>query len=195
MVSSGAGGAVSGIILMFIFSKISSGSALNIFYVLHPGHVFLSALVTASMYELHKRGKLKEKYPLFWLLAIGYIGSVGIATISDSLIPYIGEWLLGLPNKGTHLGFIEEWYIVNPLAVIGIAVAYFFPSTKFPHAAHILLSTWASLFHILSAGVITGVGSCVVVVFLFIAVWFPCCFSDIIFPLLFVEKGDVLHFH
>ena len=34
-----AGGAVSGIILMFIFSKISSGSTLNIFYVLHPGHV------------------------------------------------------------------------------------------------------------------------------------------------------------
>ncbi|PKN00424.1 MAG: hypothetical protein CVU78_01340 [Elusimicrobia bacterium HGW-Elusimicrobia-2] len=184
-----AAGAASGIILMIIFSKISSNAALNIFHVFHPGHVFLSALVTSSMYQLHKCGKLKEKCSLLGLLAIGYIGSVGIATLSDSLIPYIGEWLLGLPNRGMHVGFIEEWYIVNPLALAGIAVAYFSPSTKFPHAGHVLLSTWASLFHMISAGGNMGAGSyAVVFVFLFIAVWIPCCVSDIVFPLLFVKE-------
>ncbi len=182
-------GAASGIILMIIFTKMRSHTALDIFHVLHPAHVFLSALVTSSMYQLHKCGKLKGKCSLGWLLAIGYFGSVGIATLSDSLIPYIGEALMGLPNRGVHLGFIEAWHIVNPLALAGIALAYFSPSTRFPHAGHVLLSTWASLFHIISAGGNMGGGSyAVVFVFLFIAVWLPCCVSDIVFPLLFVKE-------
>jgi len=37
---------------------------------------------------------MKTKCNLIILLVIGYIGSVGIATISDSLIPYLGEILL-----------------------------------------------------------------------------------------------------
>ncbi|MCD6311930.1 MAG: hypothetical protein J7M11_05675 [Elusimicrobia bacterium] len=184
-----AAGAASGIILMIIFSKMRTQTALDIFHVLHPVHVFLSAIVTSSMYQLHRCGKLKGKCPLLLLLLIGYMGSVGIATLSDSLIPYIGEWLLGLPNRGAHIGFIEDWYIVNPLALAGIAVAYFSPSTKFPHAGHVLLSTWATLFHIISAGGNMGGGSyAVVFVFLFIAVWLPCCVSDIVFPLLFVKE-------
>jgi len=184
-----AAGAASGIVLLIIFSRMRSHTALDIFHTLHPAHVFLSALVTSSMYQLHKCGKLKGKCSLGVLLLIGYFGSVGIATLSDSLIPYIGEALMGLPNRGAHLGFIEKWYIVNPLAGVGVAVAYFRPSTKFPHAAHVLLSTWASLFHIMSAGGNMGVGSYAVVIdFLFIAVWLPCCVSDIVFPLLFVKE-------
>jgi hypothetical protein len=32
--------------------------------------------------------------------------------------------------------------------------------------------------------------------FLFLAVWLPCCISDIVFPLLFVKSGDVApHVH
>jgi hypothetical protein len=30
-------------------------------------------------------------------------------------------------------------------------------------------------------------------VFLFLAVWLPCCLSDIVFPLLFVREGLPLH--
>lgn len=178
-------GAVTGIIIMIVFRNISSKTSYSIFYVLHPAHVVLSALVTASMYELHIKGKTK----LWTLLFIGYLGSVGIATISDSLIPYLGEILLSLPNRGVHLGFIEEWWLVNPLAIIGIAIAYFRPSTKFPHSGHVLLSTWASLFHILMALVqgINCISYIIIFIFLFLAVWLPCCISDIIFPLLFVK--------
>jgi hypothetical protein len=31
--------------------------------------------------------------------------------------------------------------------------------------------------------------------FLFIAVWIPCCFSDIVFPLFFVREGEAHHHH
>jgi len=69
----------------------------------------LSALVTASMYELHKceriNGKcIRGKCNLWMLLIIGYIGSIGIATISDSIIPYLGEVILGMPNRELHIG-------------------------------------------------------------------------------------------
>jgi len=170
----------------------------NIFYILHPIHVVLSALVTASMYELHtcKRisGKcIKGKCNLWILLIIGYVGSIGIATISDSVIPYLAEVILKMPNRGIHIGFIEKWWLVNPLAVIGALIACFRPATKFPHAGHVLLSTWASLFHIIMAiggGVLYWFVYVAIFLFLFLAVWIPCCLSDIVFPLLFVKGAN-----
>jgi len=180
-------GALTGIIIMLIFYRIPSNISYNIFYVLHPMHVILSALVTASMYKKYS----KKVNPLI-LILIGYVGSVGIATLSDSIIPYIGEIMLNLPNSGIHLGFIEKWWLVNPLAFLGIAIAYFNPKTKFPHAGHVLLSTWASLFHIIMAlgGIISLSLFIVVFIFLLIAVLIPCCLSDIVFPLLFIKTKN-----
>ncbi|MBN1384845.1 MAG: hypothetical protein JW983_08195 [Elusimicrobia bacterium] len=190
-------GAITGIIIMIFFQKLPHKVSYNIFYVLHPIHVVLSALVTASMYGLHEckciTGKcLRGKCNLWILLLIGYAGSVGIATISDSLIPYFGEFLLNMPKREIHIGFIEEWWLINPLAVIGVAIAYFKPSTKIPHSGHVLLSTWASLFHIIMARgeELSWVSYIVVFFFLFVAVWLPCCISDIVFPLLFVKSPD-----
>lgn len=185
-------GALTGIIVMLFFYRLPPGVSYRVFYVLHPLHVVLSALVTSAMYYHYKCGKLKIKCNLWTLLAIGYAGSVGIATLSDSVIPFLGEAMLGLPNRGLHLGFIEEWWIVNPAAVLGVAVAYFWPRTKFPHAGHVLLSTWASLFHIIMAlgGNISWLSSLAIYVFLFLSVWLPCCVSDIVFPLLFIGEHD-----
>ncbi len=190
-------GALTGIGVMFIFQNLPNDISFRIFYVLHPMHVFLSALVTAAMYQLHEcssvTGKcLRGECNLWKLLIIGYVGSVGIATISDSIIPYLGEILLGLPNRGVHIGFIEKWWLVNPLAIAGIAFAYFKPATKFPHALHVLFSTWASLFHMLMAlgGALGRWSYFIIFIFLFLAVWVPCCVSDIVFPLLFVKNKN-----
>ena len=182
-------GALTGIVIMLLFKKIPPAVSHNIFYTLHPMHVLLSAFATASMYKLHKCGHLKGKCKFLILLVIGYVGSIGIATISDSIIPYVGEILLKMPNRDIHLGFIEKWWLVNPLAIIGILLANFKSHTKFPHMGHVLLSTWASLFHIImsSEGGIFWYVYIYIFVFLFLAVWIPCCISDIVFPLLFVK--------
>ena len=81
---------------------------------------------------------------------------------------------------------------MNPLALGGIAIGYAWPHTKFPHAGHVLLSTWASLFHVTMAlgtelRLIEGV---LIALFLFLSVWLPCCTSDIVFPLIFAPKPD-----
>ena len=183
-------GAVTGVILMIFFQKLPHEVSRNLFYILHPFHVVLSALVTASIYEIHRCPATKSKCNIWMLLAVGYVGSIGVATLSDSLIPYLGEILLRMPRAEPHIGFIERWWLINPLALIGVAIAYFKPRTKFPHAGHVLISTWASLLHIAMAagGGLNWLSYVTIFAFLFIAVWLPCCISDIIFPLLFVRK-------
>ena len=190
-------GALSGIVIILLLSGVSNKLSYTLFYIFHPIHVLLSAFVTVSLYKLYtiKNNDIKNskqgKKNLLKIFLIGYLGSVGIATISDSIIPYLGEILLDLPNRGIHLGFIEKWYLVNPLAFLGIILANFKPSTKFPHFGHVLLSTWASLFHVMmaiDAGINIVLGSIITLV-LFLSVWLPCCVSDIVFPLLFINYG------
>jgi len=185
-------GAFTGIMVMALFYQLPYRTSFTIFYILHPVHVLLSALVTSSIFRIHKHKSMKDGYILPALLVIGYTGSVGIATVSDSIIPFLGEILLNLPKREIHIGFIEKWWLVNPLAFLGIAISYFRPATKFPHAGHVLLSTWASLFHMIMArgenmNIISYTG---IFLFLFLAVWIPCCVSDIVFPLLFVKESS-----
>ena len=209
-------GVILGILFMLVFRNISSAGSQILFAVFHPAHVFLSAMVTASMFKIHNVTK-----SFILILVIGYLGSIGIATLSDIVIPHLGSRLLKLnvpthaqlhhldtdqehdrdhlknnhsnegktPKGGLHLGFIEEWYIVNPAAFIGILIAFYLPGTKFPHAGHILISTWASSSYMLMTiqSEMTIAASLGIFATLFIAIWIPCCISDIIFPLLFVE--------
>jgi len=186
-------GAFTGIIFMFLFRNIPKEISHELFYVFHPLHVLLSALVTASLYQLHtcpRGGGERCNLPL--LLIIGFLGSVGIATLSDSIMPYLGEALLDMPHRHHHIGFLEKWWLITGVAVVGITIAYFNPTTKFPHAGHVLLSTWASLFHIIMAmgQSLSWFSYIIMFIFLFLAVWIPCCISDIVFPLLFVSRTE-----
>ncbi len=201
-------GASTGILCMILLKNLSHETSRTIFYIFHPGHVLLSAIVTTAMFRIYEKRK-----KFVYIFIIGFVGSIGIGTLSDSLIPYVGEAMLGMHvdvhgheqeqehesfAEKAHIGFIEGWYVVIPAAVVGVMIGFLRPKTKFPHAGHVLLSTWASSFHILMAmggklTVFEAVGS---FGFLFLAVWLPCCFSDIIFPLLFVKSGAVsLHHH
>jgi hypothetical protein len=185
-------GALIGIVFMFLFRNISQNTAHDLFYVFHPAHVLLSALATASMYRKHTCPCDRGKCSLWFLLIIGYVGAIGVATLSDSIIPHIGEKLMGLPEVHAHIGFMEKGWLISIMAVLGILIAYFNPTTIVPHSAHVFISTWASLFHVMMAA---GRGISwpiymVIFLFLFVAVWIPCCVSDIVFPLLFVKERE-----
>ncbi len=191
-------GAITGIVIMLIIvlGNVPSHVSETAFYTLHPLHVVLSALATTAMYMKYRKGKI-------WMaILIGWTGSIGIATISDVVIPYLGGSLLHV-QMGFELPFIEtskmpiigieKWKIVNSAALIGIAIGYWRHVTKIPHAGHVLLSTWASLFYFTTFGVANWIPLLpLVFLFLFLAVWIPCCTSDIVYPLLFVRKGQEL---
>lgn len=187
-------GALTGIIIMVIivFGNIPTQISQTAFYTLHPIHVVLSALVTTAMYTKYRKAKI-------WAaVLIGWTGSIGIATMSDALIPYLGGTLLHI-EMGFHVPFIEtskipvigieKWIVVNGAALLGIAIGYWKQTTKIPHFGHVLLSTWASLFYFTSFGTANWLPLLpFVFLFLFLAVWIPCCLSDIVYPLLFIKK-------
>ena len=162
----------------------------------HALHILVSAVVTAAMYRRYRKGLLAA-------VVIGYCGSVGIATISDIFFPHHGGRII-LKIIGEHkpmhfhLPAVEEWWLINPVALLGTAIGIWWHTTKIPHSIHILLSTWASLFYLVvnaPAGINWLPVLPLVLVVLFVAVWVPCCFSDIAFPLLFVGKGGAVHEH
>ena len=169
-------GAVTGIIIMVIIlvTDVPASISEAVFYTLHPLHVVLSALVTTAIYRRYSKG------PLWAAVLIGYLGSVGIATLSDAVIPFVEGSALTI-NIGFHLPFIEteafpylgipKWIVINSAAVIGIAIGYWRQFTKIPHSGHVLLSTWASLFYFTAFGT---------------ASWMPLL--PLIFVFLFMKK-------
>lgn len=187
-------GALTGIAIMaiIVLAEVPSGISHTLFYTLHPIHVVLSALVTTAMYVRYRQSKV-------WLaILIGWTGSIGIATISDVIIPYLGGALLHIPME-FHVPFIEtaqmpvigieKWKIVNSAALLGIAIGYWKQITRIPHSGHVLLSTWASLFYFAAFGVANWIPLLpFVFLFLFLAVWVPCCTSDIVYPLLLLGR-------
>ena len=176
-------GAATGIVIMVIIvlGHVPSGVSRTTFYTLHPIHVVLSALVTTAMYMRYRKGRI------WTAILIGWTGSIGIATISDAIIPYLGGALLHVPME-FHVPFIEEWWI-NLLALAGIAIGYWRQTTEIPHFGHVLLSTWASLFYFTAFGIASWVPLLpFIFLFLFLAVWLPCCMSDIVYPLLFAGE-------
>ena len=180
-------GAVSGIIIMVIvvLGNVPSHISQTAFYVSHPLHVLLSALVTTAMYMRYRKGK-------FWVaILIGWTGSIGIATTSDAILPYLGGTLLHAQMQ-FHVPFIEEPWI-NLMALAGIGIGYWRQTTKIPHLGHVLLSTWASLFYFTAFGMADWIHLLpLIFLFLFLSVWIPCCTSDIIYPLLFVRRKPEL---
>ena len=176
-------GALTGIIItvIVVLGNVPHHISDTIFHTLHPVHVLLSALVTTSMYMRYKKGRV-------WaVILIGWTGAIGMATISDALIPYLGGNLLHAQME-FHVPFIEEWWI-NLFALAGIAIGYRRQTTKIPHFGHVLLSTWASLFYIMAFGIADWIPLLpFIFLILFLAVWIPCCLSDIIYPLLFLGK-------
>jgi hypothetical protein len=178
-------GAVTGIVIMAIVVLGNAPHHIShtIFHTLHPVHVLLSAIVTTAIYMRYRKGKI-------WAaVLIGWTGAIGIGTISDAMMPYLGGTWLGAQME-FHVPFIEEWWI-SLVALGGVGIALWKQETKIPHFGHVLISTWASLFYITSYA--HGIANWLpllpfIFLILFLAVWIPCCLSDIVYPLLFVRK-------
>ncbi len=175
--------------LALVYAGVTAEVSELLFAFAHPGHVLLSAVASAGMYQRYAKGS----WPTTML--VGVAVALGVGTLSDSLIPLAAEAIFAAGDEHVHahghFGIIDLWWLVVPLAIVGAMIGRAKPSTELPHAGHVLLSAAASMFHMsmaMSAGVspwtMAGMS-----VFLFVAVWVPCCTSDIILPLLLVPKA------
>lgn len=163
-----------------------SGPSKSLFHVFHPIHLLFSATATTAMFWRYEKRIAKA-------ILIGFIGSVGICGISDIFIPFIAGTILGV-KMHLHLCIIEHPSILLPFVFAGILVGLIVPKnskkiTIFSHTGHVLVSSMASIFYLISYGLVDWIHVAgMVFIFMVLAVIIPCCASDIVFPLLLTKK-------
>ncbi len=153
------------------------------FHVLHPMHVCISAITTTAVLWHFDRKFVKT-------LLVG-LSSVIPCALSDYIVPFVGGRLLGQPMK-LHICLIEHPMLIIPFLVLGVVGGFLFGEhvsgkSVFSHGVHVFISSLAALFYLVSFGC-TGWMTDVRLVFpvllvVVLAVWMPCCISDIVIPI------------
>jgi hypothetical protein len=170
-------------VLVAIFFNLENMKTFVIssFEILHPLHVFVSAIATSTIYYKYKKSVINS-------LIIGTLGAIIIGTLSDILLPWIAGNLLTL-HTHFHLPLIEEPFLIISSAVIGSLFGIHFKTFKTAHSLHVFLSVFASLFYLVAySQVLNPLVIIALSIIVFLAVYIPCCISDIIFPIMFIRK-------
>lgn len=185
------------IILSFLdFFSISSGNmrisgqaAHLLFHSFHFLHIILA--VTGSLVTF---SRFSNRIVFGVVLAV--ISSLFFCTLSDVILPYLAGKILGIPMH-FHLCMRSELHNIIPFVAIGLLNGFVLSKHNLSlkniyslgsHFAHILISSLASLFYMVSEGFTdwyTQMG--IVFVFLIVAVVVPCTFADVIVPVYFAN--------
>lgn len=131
-------------------------------------------------------------------LFVGVFSTLTFCTLSDSVLPYLAGRLLGVEME-FHLCFVSELRNIVPFLIVGlinglimgkyhIARGGFY--SVFSHFFHILVSSLAATFYIVSHG-LTNWYHVIGMLFLFlvIAVVVPCTLSDVVVPMAAAKAG------
>jgi hypothetical protein len=167
----------------------------DLFHVFHPLHVLFSAAATSAMFW-----RFDKK--LWKAISIGILGSLALGAVSDIIFPFMGGVTIGVDME-FHFDLIEHPQVVVPFAFIGVIFGLITceafigrKSTIFSHSGHIFVSTMASILYLLTFGYTNWMAEMYIVfIIVVIAVFIPCCISDIIFPLLFIRDRKPKHEH
>lgn len=153
------------------------------FHVLHPLHVCLSAITTTAVIWHFDRRLIKT-------LMIGFASVIPCA-LSDYIVPFVGGRLLGQKMQ-LHICLIDHPTLILPFLLLGILGGLLFEErvsghSVFSHGVHVFISSSAALLYLASFGCIGWLTDIQLVfpvlLIVVIAVWIPCCISDIVIPI------------
>jgi len=167
---------------------IRSASSI-MFHVFHPIHMLFSAVATTAMFWRHEKRLLKA-------IVTGFVGALGICSISDVALPYLSGLLLGAKMQA-HWCLLQHPMTVVPFAAVGVIVGLLAAtsiqrSTYYSHTGHVFVSSAASILYLVSFGMVDWVHDVgYVFILMLVAVMLPCCVSDIVFPLLVARKDGL----
>lgn len=157
------------------------------FHFLHILFASTGAVITFSRFSKN----------IFKMILIGTISPAFFCMLSDVLMPYLAGELLGV-NMSLHICFHRELHNVLPFLFVGVLNGYllqFYNSEmlKFfsfgSHFAHILISSLASLFYMVSHGFSDWYPQMgLIFLFLIAAIMIPCTLSDVIIPMYFARS-------
>ena len=160
------------------------------FHLFHPLHICLSAIATTSLFWRYERNIARAVW-------VGAWGTTLPCGLSDYVFPYIGGRLLGQPME-LHVCIVKEPQLFFSFLALGILGGFWAESRLrgshlFSHGAHVLVSSAASLLYLVSFGFtswMTDVQNIFpVFAIIVLAVWVPCCISDIIIPVATAHRG------
>ena len=160
------------------------------FHLFHPLHICLSAIATTSLFWRYERHVLRA----VWVGAWGTILPCGL---SDYVFPYVGGRLLGEPMQW-HMCLVQEPQLFFSFLALGILGGFWAESRLrgshlFSHGAHVFVSSAASLLYLVSFGFTSWMMDVQdifpVFAIIVLAVWVPCCISDVVIPVATAHKG------
>ncbi len=163
-----------------------------LFHLFHPLHMLFSAAATTAMFWAYDRRVIRA-------IVVGMIGAIGVCGLSDIFVPHLSLMILG-HDIPLHICVIDHPGMVLPFAAIGIllglcAAIGVSKSTFYSHSLHVFVSTMASIFYMVDGynGLdwINQLG--VFFFFVVVAVVFPCCLSDIVFPIAMSKNAREQH--
>ncbi|KKP35296.1 MAG: hypothetical protein UR26_C0007G0016 [candidate division TM6 bacterium GW2011_GWF2_32_72] len=172
--------------------KIMRKGAHGLFHSFHFLHLVFSSLGTVIAFSRYSKS-------IFKAIFIGTVAPIVFCVLSDVVLPYYGGRMLGA-NMHWHFCFYSELHQVLPFLFAGLltglllsrhgdALQSFYSFSS--HFTHILVSSLASLFYLVSEGLYNWQPQMgMVFLFLIAAVVIPCTFSDVIVPITFAKWGD-----
>jgi len=170
---------------------LSSGASV-LFHSFHFLHIVFAATGTLIAFFRYSQNVLLG-------LIVAVFTTMIFCTTSDAILPYIGGNLLGV-DMHFHLCFLSELRNVIPFLIVGlingIVMGKYHRTNSsfysvFSHFFHILISSFASTFYLVSHGMLqwyTSIG--MVFLFLVIAVVIPCTLSDVVIPIAAARAGN-----
>lgn len=166
------------------------------FHLFHPLHICLSAIATTSLFWRYEHKILRAVW-------VGTWGTILPCGLSDYIFPYIGGRLLG-QSMELHMCLIKEPQLFFSFLGLGILGGFWAESRLrgshlFSHGAHVFISSAASLLYLISFGFTSWMTDVQAIFPVFaiivLAVWIPCCISDIVIPVATTHKGHHHHAH
>jgi hypothetical protein len=163
-----------------------------LFHSFHFMHIAFAATGTVITYLRFSKSFIKA-------LIVGIITPTIFCTLSDSILPYLGGRLLGV-DMHFHLCFVSELYNVLPFLFVGLLNGFVMSMhhssrqavfSVYSHFVHILVSSFAALFFLISHGCIDWyerIG--IIFLFLIFAVVIPCTLSDVVIPMKVAEADE-----
>ncbi|MFH0808414.1 MAG: hypothetical protein V1888_02255 [archaeon] len=176
-------------VLVAIFYSIGKVPSEELFEILHPAHVLISAVATSAIYwRYHNSAEDSRLSVGVKAVLVGIVGAILIGSLSDIVFPWLAGNLFSLKTV-FHLPIIEEPLLILGVAFFGSVVGMHWKYFDVAHSLHVFLSVFASLFYLLAFSIALNVwGILMISGLVFLCVYVPCCISDIVFPLLFIDK-------
>ena len=180
-------------VLVAVFYLIGSVPSRELFEVLHPAHVLVSAVATSAIYWKYKKSVVGGRWSVVGgeatkAILVGVSGAVLIGSLSDVLFPFLAGQLFSLETI-FHLPLVEEPGLILGVALFGAFVGMYWDLFRVSHSLHVFLSVFASLFYLLAFSVeMSAVAVLLISGLVFLVVYIPCCISDIVFPLFFINE-------